>query len=76
MENEKSKAKNPKEINDTTPKVTGIGGVFFFSENPEETKEWYAKNLGLEVNEWGSSFYSGVRSKKEVNILLLPKRNL
>jgi predicted enzyme related to lactoylglutathione lyase len=44
--------------NDTTPKVTGIGGIFFFSDNPKETKEWYAKNLGLEINEWGSTFES------------------
>jgi predicted enzyme related to lactoylglutathione lyase len=70
MENEKSKAKNPKEINDTTPKVTGIGGVFFFSENPEETKEWYAKNLGLEVNEWGSSFeFRNANRPDEINYL-------
>lgn len=39
----------------TTPKVTGIGGVFFFLDNPQETKNWYAKNLGFEINEWGSS---------------------
>lgn len=41
---------------DKTPKVTGIGGIFFFSDNPEKTREWYAENLGLEVNQWGSSF--------------------
>jgi predicted enzyme related to lactoylglutathione lyase len=70
MENEKSKAKNPKETNGTTPKVTGIGGVFFFSENPEETKEWYAKNLGLEVNEWGSSFeFRNANRPDEINYL-------
>ena len=23
---------------DTTPKVTGIGGIFFFTENPKETR--------------------------------------
>lgn len=38
----------------TAPKVTGLGGIFFFMENPKETKEWYTKNLGLELNEWGS----------------------
>ena len=32
---------------DVTPKVTGIGGIFFFSDNPKETREWYAKNLGF-----------------------------
>jgi predicted enzyme related to lactoylglutathione lyase len=42
----------------TLPKVTGIGGIFFFSENQKETKEWYAKNLGFDVNEWGSTFES------------------
>ncbi|MFH7001416.1 VOC family protein [Flavobacterium bizetiae] len=40
------------------PKVTGIGGVFFFSDNPKETREWYAKNLGFDVNDWGSTFES------------------
>ncbi|MBS7253889.1 VOC family protein [Flavobacterium branchiicola] len=43
---------------DKTPKVTGVGGIFFFSENPKETREWYAKNLGFEVNDWGSTFES------------------
>lgn len=41
-----------------TPKVTGIGGIFFFSDHPEETRQWYAKNLGFDVNEWGSTFES------------------
>ncbi|TGD57898.1 VOC family protein [Flavobacterium humi] len=55
---EESKNKNMEPANDAMPKVTGIGGIFFFSENPKETKEWYAKNLGLEVNDWGSTFQS------------------
>ncbi|WP_281233527.1 VOC family protein [Flavobacterium gelatinilyticum] len=42
---------------DLTPKVNGIGGIFFFSENLQETKDWYAKNLGLEINDWGSSSF-------------------
>ena len=51
---------------DNTPKVTGIGGVFFFLENPKETKEWYARHLGLEINEWGSaSFESRNMNKPE-----------
>jgi predicted enzyme related to lactoylglutathione lyase len=43
-------------MNDTTLKVTGIGGIFFFSENPAVIKECYAKNLGLETNDYGSTF--------------------
>jgi predicted enzyme related to lactoylglutathione lyase len=55
---------------DTTPKVTGIGGIFFFSENPEKTKEWYSENLGLEVNEWGSSFeFRNANRPDEINYL-------
>lgn len=30
-------------------KVTGIGGVFFRSPNPEATKAWYAEQLGIEM---------------------------
>jgi predicted enzyme related to lactoylglutathione lyase len=54
---------------DTTPKVTGIGGIFFFSDSPKETKEWYAKNLGFEINAWGGvSFDSrNINNPEEVN---------
>ncbi|MFF5384382.1 VOC family protein [Pedobacter suwonensis] len=47
-------SKNSTSTNDTAPKVTGIGGIFFFSDNPKETKDWYAKNLGVEINAWGA----------------------
>ena len=40
----------------TKKKVTGIGGVFFKTPNPQKTKEWYAANLGLKTNEYGSLF--------------------
>ncbi|WP_426485097.1 VOC family protein [Flavobacterium sp. 2] len=50
--------KNQEANSDKIPKVTGVGGIFFFTENPKETREWYAKNLGLEVNDWGSTFES------------------
>lgn len=57
-------------MNDNQPKVTGIGGIFFFSDNPNETKEWYSKNLGLEVNEWGSSFeFRNANRPEEINYL-------
>ena len=39
------------------PKVTGIGGIFFFSDNPKETRAWYAKHLGLEINDWGGASF-------------------
>lgn len=39
-----------------TGKVTGLGGVFFTSENPEELKKWYEENLGLPCDEYGHLF--------------------
>lgn len=55
---------------DITPKVTGIGGIFFFSENPKEINEWYAKNLGLDINDWGSTFESrNINNPDEINAL-------
>lgn len=56
---------------DTTPKVTGIGGIFFYSDNPKETQEWYAKNLGIETNTWGSSSFDSrnVEKPDEINSL-------
>jgi predicted enzyme related to lactoylglutathione lyase len=55
---------------DLTPKVTGIGGIFFFSDNPAETREWYAKNLGIQTNEYGSSFESrNANRPEEINYL-------
>lgn len=42
---------------DNTPKVTGVGGIFFYTDNLEETQKWYAENLGIEMNDWGSSSF-------------------
>lgn len=38
-------------------RVTGIGGVFFKSKNPKETKTWYRKHLGLDTDEYGCTFW-------------------
>ena len=53
------------------PKVMGIGGIFFFSDNLEQTKEWYVKNLGLEINDWGSSSFESrnIHNPEEINLL-------
>lgn len=37
-------------------KVTGLGGVFFKSEDPKRMNEWYAKNLGIATSEYGATF--------------------
>ena len=43
-------------MSDDTPRVTGIGGIFFKSEDPDAMKNWYRDNLGLVTNEYGSLF--------------------
>ncbi|MCB9210323.1 MAG: VOC family protein [Ignavibacteriales bacterium] len=37
-------------------RVTGIGGIFFKSKNPEKTKDWYSKHLGISIDSYGTSF--------------------
>jgi len=71
MEDQKNQANYSTSTVDTTPKVTGIGGIFFYSDNLQETKEWYTKNLGLEINEWGSSSFESrnVNRPDEINSL-------
>lgn len=71
MKDQKKQTDNSTSPIDTTPKVTGIGGIFFFSDSPQEAKEWYAKNLGLEINEWGSSSFESRDSNKpdQINTL-------
>jgi predicted enzyme related to lactoylglutathione lyase len=68
MEDQKNQTDNSTPPVDTTPKVIGIGGIFFFSDNTKEIKEWYAKNLGFEINEWGTvSFeYRDVNKPEEI----------
>ncbi|MGA3013300.1 MAG: VOC family protein [Bacteroidales bacterium] len=70
MKEQKNETANTVSANDTTPKVTGIGGIFFYCDNPKETREWYHKNLGIETNEWGSTFESrNVDKPEEINSL-------
>lgn len=34
-------------------RVTGIGGIFFKSKDPDRLREWYRKHLGIESESWG-----------------------
>lgn len=57
-------------MKDMTPKVTGIGGIFFRSKNPQEIREWYGQHLGLAINPYGSSFESrNANRPEEINYL-------
>ena len=37
-------------------RVTGIGGIFFKSKDPEGLREWYRKHLGIDAGKWGYTF--------------------
>jgi predicted enzyme related to lactoylglutathione lyase len=37
-------------------KVTGIGGVFFKSEDPIKLRKWYEDNLGIQSDTYGKTF--------------------
>jgi len=57
-------------MKDTTPRVTGIGGIFFRAKDPKAVKDWYAENLGLAISEYGSSFeFRNARQPDEINYL-------
>ena len=36
-----------------TPRVAGIGGIFFKARDPESLRAWYGDHLGLALTEWG-----------------------
>jgi catechol 2,3-dioxygenase-like lactoylglutathione lyase family enzyme len=38
-------------------RVTGIGGIFIKSENPERLRAWYRDHLGFDLADWGGSVF-------------------
>jgi len=57
-------------MNKKEPKVVGIGGIFFKSENPQEIKKWYEDNLGILTDQYGVMFKTrNIDNPEEVNYL-------
>lgn len=54
-------------VHNDEPRVTGVGGIFFKTDNPDNIKEWYQKNLGLQTDRWGTNFewFQGVDATKK-----------
>lgn len=44
------------------PRVHGIGGLFFKSQDPKSLAAWYARHLDLPVQEWGGAVLPWRRS--------------
>src|SRR5688500_16404999 len=57
-------------IGEDMKRVTGIGGIFFKSNNPETLGAWYRDHLGLDVTDWGGAIFSwgGPGSEKGMTI--------
>ncbi len=71
MADKNDQTEKPALKTDNTPKVTGVGGIFFYSNNPEETQKWYTENLGIEMNDWGSSSFDSrdINKPDQINSL-------
>ena len=48
-------------------RVTGIGGIFFKCQDPDNVKAWYKTHLGLDTDPYGTSFegYKGADASKK-----------
>ncbi|MFD1293084.1 VOC family protein [Lutibacter holmesii] len=38
-------------------RVTGIGGLFFKTNNPTKLKDWYKAHLGFNTDDYGATFW-------------------
>ena len=48
-------------------RVTGIGGLFFKSEDPKASKAWYKKHLGFNTDDYGCTFWWKDAKEKEAS---------
>lgn len=44
-------------MSDTTPRVTGVGGIFLKAKDPKALQEWYRDQLGVPVQSWGGAAF-------------------
>jgi predicted enzyme related to lactoylglutathione lyase len=52
----KSIITNNSNENTELKRVTGIGGIFFKSQDPKKMREWYKTHLGLNTSQYGAVF--------------------
>ncbi|WP_394340154.1 VOC family protein [Lutibacter citreus] len=56
-------------------RVTGIGGIFFKTSNPNKLKDWYKSHLGFNVDDWGSTFWWKTKNGKPASTQWSPFEN-
>lgn len=52
---------------ETVKRVTGIGGLFFKTEDPSKLKEWYKSHLGFNIDDYGCTFWWKDKNGKEAS---------
>lgn len=56
-------------------RVTGIGGLFFKTEDPKATKDWYRKYLGFNTDDWGCTFLGKDKNGNDCTTQWSPFKN-
>src|SRR5262245_59824363 len=49
--------KLPPQGREKMKRVTGVGGIFIKSANPDALRAWYQKHLGIPVQSWGGAAF-------------------
>ena len=57
-------------MSDKKAKVTGVGGIFFKCEDPNQLKQWYAEQLGFDTDEYGTTFTTKQKEDPNQNAYL------
>ena len=51
-------------MNGKTPRVHGLGGVFFKAEDPGALAQWYRQHLDFDVQDWGGALFHWQRKQE------------
>ena len=44
-------------------RVTGIGGIFMTTKDPQALRAWYQRHLGIDVQDWGGAAFDWADSE-------------
>ena len=56
-------------------RVTGLGGFFFKTEEPDKIKQWYKDRLGLDTDQYGCTFWWKDKEGNDCSTQWSPMKN-